>query len=340
MNLIESYTHAVGKHLPARPRPDIEAEIRSLIEDMLDERSQQAGRPANDEMVTDVLKELGDPEKLAASYLPTRYLIGPKLYPTFALVLKIVFIVLASLAVVGLAIRIGAGDFAPEPVIDTIIRSLTGYIDAALLAFGSMVLVFSILERTLPPSEFEDNKKEWTPAELENEPDPDHISIWEPILTIVFTLAGLLILNFYPHIIGISFEYNEEWVFIPVLSEAFFKVLPLINLSGLLAIALNLILFRKGRWQTWTRWFYLGTELLSIVIATILLAGPAIIDISESALAASPIPVDLADLLVRILYPIAKIALVIAIVAAGAEVIKTLLRIFNKPNDPKLPFSK
>jgi hypothetical protein len=340
MNMIESYAHAVGKHLPARQRPDIEAEIRSLIEDMLDERSQQAGRPSDDEMVNEVLKELGDPEKLAASYLPTRYLIGPKLYPTFALVLKIVFIVLASLAVVGLAIRIGTGDFAPQTLIETILHSLGEYLGGAVIAFGNIVLVFAILERTLPPSEFEEEKGEWTPAELTKEPDPDHVSTWEPILIIVFTLAGLVILNFYPHIIGISFPHDGEWVVIPILSDAFFRVLPLINIAGVLAIALQVLLLRRGRWQTGTRWFYLGTELLSVVIAGILLTGPAIIALTEKSLAASPLPADLADLLVRILYPIAKVALVIAIVAGGAEVIKTLWHLFGKKNGSKPAFMK
>ncbi len=40
MNLIDRYIAEVGKHLPRKNRADIEAEIRSTLEDMLDERKQ------------------------------------------------------------------------------------------------------------------------------------------------------------------------------------------------------------------------------------------------------------------------------------------------------------
>jgi len=35
MNLIDKYIAEVGKHLPRKQRADIEAEIRSTLEDML-----------------------------------------------------------------------------------------------------------------------------------------------------------------------------------------------------------------------------------------------------------------------------------------------------------------
>lgn len=340
MTLIERYAHEVGKHLPARQRPDIEAEIHSMIQDMLDERSEKAGRPVDEEMINAALKELGNPEKLAASYLPTRYLIGPKLYPTFILVLRIVFVVLATLAVVGLGLRIGAGDLTPQAVIETIIQSLGGYINAAFIAFGNIVFIFAILERTLPPSEFEEGRDEWTPAELTQEPDPDHVSTWEPILTIVFTAAGLVVLNFYPQLIGIHFPQDSGWISIPILSAAFFRVLPLINISGALTILVHGLLLRQGRWHSTTRWLSLAQQILGLVITFILLAGPSIIGITPGSLAGGPIPAEVAGLLVRILNPIAKVALGLAVLGGTVESIKTLIRIFGKPNLPKTPVSK
>ena len=110
MNLIERYTAEVGKHLPRKMRADIETEIRSTLEDMLEERSQKAGRPTDDEMVKDLLKEYGAPDKVAATYLPERYLIGPKLFPIFTLVLKIVFSVLTALALIGFGIHFGQSE--------------------------------------------------------------------------------------------------------------------------------------------------------------------------------------------------------------------------------------
>jgi hypothetical protein len=42
MNLIELYTREVGRNLPEKMRADIEKEIRSLIEDSLEDESQKS----------------------------------------------------------------------------------------------------------------------------------------------------------------------------------------------------------------------------------------------------------------------------------------------------------
>jgi hypothetical protein len=90
MNLIDKYISEVGDYLPGRQKADIQAEIRSLIEDMLDERSRASNRARDDNgLIVEVLKEFGSPRKVASSYLPQRYLIGPQLFPTFMLVLRI-----------------------------------------------------------------------------------------------------------------------------------------------------------------------------------------------------------------------------------------------------------
>ena len=60
-------------------------------------------------MIAEVLKEFGSPEKMAASYQPQRYLIGPKLYPTFILVLKIVSGDCLVLALIGLGVEAAQG---------------------------------------------------------------------------------------------------------------------------------------------------------------------------------------------------------------------------------------
>ncbi len=51
-------------------------------------------------MTVDVLKEFGTPKKVAASYLPPRYLIGPRLYPTFMMIAKIALGIVALVGIV------------------------------------------------------------------------------------------------------------------------------------------------------------------------------------------------------------------------------------------------
>ena len=100
MNLIDKYIAEVGKHLPRRQRADIEAEIRSTLEDMLEERNQ--AEASNEAQVIELLKEYGEPRKVAESYIGPRYLIGPRLYPTFELIVKIVLAAVLGAGLLGL----------------------------------------------------------------------------------------------------------------------------------------------------------------------------------------------------------------------------------------------
>src|SRR4030042_4186594 len=87
--LVDRYLTAVNDNLPAKLRKDTVPEIRSLIQDALDDRSKAEGRAIDDEMMAAVLMEFGPPEKIVSPYLPEKYLIGPRLYPTFIQVLRI-----------------------------------------------------------------------------------------------------------------------------------------------------------------------------------------------------------------------------------------------------------
>ena len=112
-NWIDRYVAQVGRSLPQSKRADIEKEIRSLLEDMLDDRSKTEGREADEEMTLAVLKEMGEPEKVAAGYLPEKYLIGPRLYPLFTLVLRVVLIVMAGVTLFGLVVNLAREPMLP-----------------------------------------------------------------------------------------------------------------------------------------------------------------------------------------------------------------------------------
>src|SRR5574338_964427 len=114
MNLIDRYIAEVGKHLPRKNRADIEAEIRSTLEDMLEERSQGTG-PADEATVMAMLKDYGAPREVAAKYKTHQYLIGPRLFPIFEMVVKIVFAVVAGASLIGLAVNLSqTGLTGPE----------------------------------------------------------------------------------------------------------------------------------------------------------------------------------------------------------------------------------
>lgn len=287
--MIDLYVTEVGKRLPLRSRKDIEAELRSTLEDMLEDRSRKAGKPVDDAMVSDLLKEYGPPDKVAATYHPTQYLIGPRLYPFFVRVLKIVLTVLTVVLLVTLGIQVGSQQLQGLELARAIGNGLLGVLNAAIQAFGNIVLVFAILERVVPAKEFkfDEETKEWDPASLLKEAEKPEVKLWEPITTILFTVAAMVLFNGYPQLIGINFLRNGQWTSIPMLTEVFFRWLPYLNIIWVLQIGLNLVLLRQGRWQLATRWFSVVLDLGGIVISYMLLSGPSIVSLSPAALRAT-----------------------------------------------------
>ncbi len=286
MNLLDKYIEEVGKRLPFRNRRDLQAEIRSTIEDMLEDRSRETGRPVDDALTGEILAEFGSPDKVAAGYSPARYLIGPRLYPIFSLVVRIVLTVLFAVMLAVFCIQhfssgLGAAVFAAA-----LVKFLPGLLGALISAFGNIVIVFAIIERVKPDAKFDEEDEKWTPADLEFEKDPDHAGRGEQIFGILFTVLGLAMLNLYPHVIGIGAFKDGEWMFIPALSPAFFSYLPWINLLGILQILLALYLLRRGLWNTVTRLASLAVEAGGIVLAGFMLAGPSLVSLDPSEMTA------------------------------------------------------
>ncbi len=332
--LISRYVTAIGKHLPKKSRADIENEIRSTLEDILADRSEKTGRPVDEAMVKEVLKSYGAPEKVAATYMPERYLIGPRMYPLFWLVLRIVFSVLTVLAIIGLGIRIGMSPDT-EAIASTIGNALLQYINGLIIALGNIVLIFAILERVLPASEIKSlnpsDGSEWDPQQLMSEPTGDEVRMWEPVIGILFTFAALAVFNFYPQIISFFPIQAGGPRTIPLLSDAFFRYLPWLNLLWVLEIVHQLALLRLGRRTPLTRWFAIALKVGGIALAAAMLTGPSLVGLTAGALTAENIEPGAANVLVLMLSQMVRAALIIAIIASTVDIFKEAYRLLTGP---------
>jgi hypothetical protein len=329
MELIDRYVFEVGRHLPPKSRADIEAELRSTLEDMLEDRSRKAGRPVDDAMVIDLLKEYGAPDTVAATYHSTQYLIGPRLYPFFLFVLRVVFTVLIVVLLVALGIQLATQPLVGAELAKAIGKGLLGILSGAIQAFGNIALVFAILERVLPASEFklDKEKKVWDPASLMREPEPDQIKPWGPIAEILFTVAAMIIFNLYPQLIGFGFMKDGEWTFIPALTAAFFRYMPYINVLWALQIALHVLLLRQGRWQASTRWFSIALDATGIFIGYLLLTGPAIVSFSPAALQATGIfDAGTAAMFSQNVNQVVRLIIAIVMIVEGVDVVRNVVR--------------
>ncbi len=159
MELVDRYVHEVGRHLPRKSRADIETEIRSTIEDTLDGYAEKQGSDVDEELVVEVLCEFGPPEKMAASYRSGKqYLVGPELFPIFKIVLAVFVSVMSVLFLVGIVTTFGRPDDFVQAVLDVLVRRVSEFISTLFGALGVIVIVFAILERVLPPLEWEDDE--------------------------------------------------------------------------------------------------------------------------------------------------------------------------------------
>ena len=137
MNLIDKYIAEVGKHLPRKQRADIEAEIRSTLEDMLEERNQ--AEASNEAQVIELLKEYGEPRKVAESYIGPRYLIGPRLYPTFELIVKIVLAAVLGAGLLGYGLSASiTKSFAGTEFFSFLGQFWMGLLGGMISAFGNI----------------------------------------------------------------------------------------------------------------------------------------------------------------------------------------------------------
>ncbi len=283
MNLIQRYVHEVGNHLPVTQRVDIEAELQSMIVDMLEEENKKTGQPTSEAAVLDVLRKLGSPEKVAASYRPADYLIGPELYPYFLLALRIGLLAVLVVFVVIAVVRIITGDLSWQQFGDGISNLFT----SAAVTGAWIVRWFAVLQRLSASGKVAGKwpfKREWDPTTLLRKPLAQKIKPSTPIVSIFFLLVALVVFNVYRQFLAIRVEQGGELVALASLSDAFYRLLPALNTLWVLQIIFHLAGLVYGRWNTGLRLASIALRLFSLGITIAWLAGPDIIQYNMAAL--------------------------------------------------------
>lgn len=337
MNLIDKYVAAVGRHLPQKNRADIEAEIRSTLEDMLEERKQAEG-PASEAEIVDLLKEYGSPYDVAATYKPPQYqyLVGPRMFPIFERVLRIVLAVVAAASLLGLVVALTKTGLTGPEFVSSLGDWFGGLISGLIAAFGNIVLVFAIIERTGVASRVEKEFKEWDPKELnESQLNPERVDMADHIATIIFTFLALVVLNLYPNLFAIRFSSNGTWTTLPILTDAFFRFLPWINIVGLVQIAFSSYMLSQKEWVPPTRILGILVDVIGMILAVAILRTSGIFAMTPDVLAALGDPEAVSSLL-RVFDFIPTIIIIIVVVTTSIKVIKSALRLVNV--NPKSPY--
>jgi hypothetical protein len=206
MSLIDRYVAEVGRHLPEKDRADIEEEIRSTLEDGIEERG-----GANEANVKSVLQEFGDPASLAEKYSSSkRYLIGPLWYDTYIETLKRVLgTALPIILIVSFLVRLAN---EPGSVVDSFLGAAGNTFYVGLQVVFWITLGFIIAERAdSDPNNAPSNPpRAWTPDQLPPLPKKRQMAVSEVATSIALVLGGALLIAWSPQIL--SMESNGETI--------------------------------------------------------------------------------------------------------------------------------
>ena len=268
--MIDRYVYDVTRRLPKNQRQDIDAELRGLIEDMLEERTQN---PTKEDLEA-VLIELGRPSALAAKYRGSkRFLIGPELFDIYFLVLKIVLG--ATAFGITVALIVGLISSPPDNFWMTLGSYLTSIVSGVVQAFAYVTLVFAIIERFAGKEELK--KDTWKPIDLPEVPKSKaRIKMSEPIVGIVFLVIALLIVNIAPEIFGI-YTFGEQVVVTHVFNlDVFRSMLIIIDIMIGLDIIKEALRLMSGKYTLRLAAGVAAINIVNIILVIMVFLPPAI----------------------------------------------------------------
>ena len=244
-SLTDRYVTATVRDLDDEQRVEVERELRTTIEDMIDGRL-EAGAPSRPEAERAVLAELGDPVRLAAGYTGRPlYLIGPRVYPQWRRVMTVLLSTLVPLVTaVNLVVRLFVDDVATEGVGPAVVGALgVGFMVAVNVVFW-VTAVFALAERGKVDTGVE---LEWDPDQLPDDGGAGRVGLGETVASVGFLVAAAL---------AIVWQQTSSPVVrsgdsVPVLDPALWSgVLPWLLLVLAAQVVVVVLAHRRGRWST------------------------------------------------------------------------------------------
>lgn len=272
-DLMDRYVYEVTRRISKNMREEVRLELEELIGDMYESRERK-GEP-DQSLMEEVLEELGRPAEFAGRYRDEKkFLISPEYYDNFILTLKIVLVcVMASTVLAGVISMLSITETSINAIVDAFVEFFVDLIISPLCAFGSVTLVFVILERSKVKMDMA-SMGEWKAANLPPIPEKKAIiSRSESIVGIIFlaVFGGLFLTA--PELIGAYVFKDKEFVeCIPVFNlEKWNVILPFMVVSFLVAFLDDMIRLIAGRYCNTVMISNLISGVIQFVLSVIML---------------------------------------------------------------------
>lgn len=244
-SLTERYLAVALRGIPDRQRPDVERELRSSIDDAVEDRVSGGDQREGAEVA--VLEGLGDPRRLAAGMRGRPlYLIGPDMFLQYRrLLLMLLTIVVPIVAVILAAVELGdSGNY-----VRAIGDGVGGALNVAVHICFWVTLTFALIERADAAREARTQIREdsgrWSVKSLP-EVRTGRVSVGDTVgevLTVLLTLGGLLVVRSW------SGFTDENGVVVSTLTPDFANLWLPVVMAALVGMGLmHLTVFRMGRW--------------------------------------------------------------------------------------------
>ena len=105
MNWLDRYIESVKRYLPERSRDDIGDELRSVLEEKMDDAKEASGGTLEAADELRILKEFGHPLKVASSYQEQQVLISEQLFPIYKTVIKYLLLILGTVYIASIVVE-------------------------------------------------------------------------------------------------------------------------------------------------------------------------------------------------------------------------------------------
>ena len=245
--LTDRYLAAVLKEVPADQREGVAVRLRQKIDSSVLERMARGEDPGTAEQR--VLRELGDPMRVAASYSGRSLsLIGPTFYPEYIRLLKLLISIVVPIVtvVVGFATALSG-----ESLWNVILSAVgSGFMVGIQIAFW-VTLVFAVIDRRTTDRTFATasvNSPITSDWDLDDLPEVtvNRISLGDTLASITGLSLVALFLLWQP-------TYQESFdpggPSIPILNpELSTSWIPALTIILLASITLEIIKYRTGKW--------------------------------------------------------------------------------------------
>jgi HAAS len=260
MKLIDNYLDETGIYLPKDQRDDILAELRELVQEQVADRASREERSATLEDEEAVLQGLGHPMKMARSYLPQRWLIGPALFPAYLRSLRV-----ATTIVLAVQVLLMFATAGPSPSDISAAELFGDLLETAFTVFAVVTIVFAVLEVSGEKLSLYEG---WRPESLGGgrRAGVDYGELTTNLITETVALLWWNGMIAFP-------DFSEHWGAKLRLTDAWVTLYWPVNLVFGLSLALHLFLVLRGQWRIRTLIAEVGLGIATLALIAILISS-------------------------------------------------------------------